>query len=378
MSSNAKRILQSAVKKGLLSEEQAQAMWRLRQSRREQDGVAPPVEELAVEMGYLAAEDARALRVEVEEFDVPRRLGGFRLLEKIDSGAMATVYKAKQVSLDRLVAVKVLSPKLADKKKHIELFLREARSVGKLNHPNVISGIDVGQQDDVRYFVMEYARGTSVGKLLERGGALDEARVADIALQLARGLAHAHEAGLVHRDVKPANILLTKDGIAKLSDLGLAPIRSTGGLAVGTPNYMSPEQAKGQEEIDIRSDLYSLGATLYHMLTGSPPFSGGAQIVLVKHVAEDPTPLREIDPDISDGMARVVAKLMRKERKLRYQSPKELIAGLEAYRAALLESAGGPRPPTPSRASTPARSARKKTTPARMARKTTAKKKRRR
>ncbi|MHC4932978.1 MAG: serine/threonine-protein kinase [Planctomycetota bacterium] len=343
--SNAKKILTKAVKQELLTEEQAQAMWRLRQSRKQKEGVAPPVEELAVAMGYLDAEDAKRLRVEVEKLDVPRELGGFRLLEKIASGGMGTVYMAKQISLDRVVAVKVLSPKLAEREMHVELFLREARTVGRLNHPNVISGIDVGEQDGVRYFVMEYGSGTSAAKLLERGGAFDEARVADIAMQIGRGLQHAHEAGMVHRDVKPGNILLTKDGIAKLCDLGLARVKPGEGQPMGTPAYISPEQAKGQEDVDIRSDLYSFGATLYHMLVGHPPFTGGPQIVMVKHVGEQPTPLREIDPDISEGMARIVAKLMQKERKLRHQTPRELLRDLEHLRETQLQEARKPRAP---------------------------------
>ena len=348
MSSTAKQILERALAQKLLSEEQALELAKLRHARKGRDGVAPAVEELAIEKGYLTQEQAHQLRQEQEGFDLQREIGGYRIIEKIGSGTMGTVYKAKQVSLDRVVAIKVLSPHLSRNSDYVEQFLREARAVARLNHPNVISGIDVGEQDGVRYFVMEYASGLTVGELLKRGGAMDESRVAKVALQIARALEHAHEAGLVHRDVKPDNILITKNGTAKLCDLGLAKDRPEGGRALGTPHYISPEQAEGIREADIRSDLYSFGATLYHMLAGSTPFEGKAKIVMVRHVSEDPKPLREIDSDISEAMQSMVQRLMRKRPEERFQSPRELIGAIEAYEAAQRQkaaaqpAAGGP------------------------------------
>ncbi len=333
MASTAKQILERALAQKLLTEEQALELAKLRHARKGRDGVAPAVEELAIEKGYLTSEQAHRLRQEQEGFDLDREIGGYRIIEKIGSGTMGTVYKAKQVSLDRVVAIKVLSPHLSRKSDYVEQFLREARAVARLNHPNVISGIDVGEQEGVRYFVMEYASGLTVGELLKRGGAMDESRVARVALQIARALEHAHEAGLVHRDVKPDNILITKNGTAKLCDLGLAKDRPEGGRALGTPHYISPEQAEGIREADIRSDLYSFGATLYHMLLGRTPFDGKAKVVMVKHISEDPTPPREADPDISEAMQGIVQRLMRKRPEDRFQSPRELIGAIEAYEA---------------------------------------------
>jgi serine/threonine-protein kinase len=177
MSSTAKQILERAIAQKLLTEEQALELARLRHARKGRDGVAPAVEELAVEKGYLSAEAAHRLRQEQEGFDLDREIGGYRIIEKVGSGTMGTVYKAKQVSLDRVVAIKVLSPHLSRKRDYVEQFLREARAVARLNHPNVISGIDVGEHEGVRYFVMEYAQGLTVGEILKRGGAMDESRV---------------------------------------------------------------------------------------------------------------------------------------------------------------------------------------------------------
>ena len=334
-----KLFLQRATAKGLLTDEQAAEI-----THALEDGTSC-ADELVVEHEYLTRGQAERLRTDVQAELDPHDIGGYRILKKIGSGSMGTVYKAKQLSLDRVVAIKILNPELSRKEDYARRFLKEARTVARLNHPNVISGIDVGEEDGVRYFVMEFASGMTVGKLVGRGGGMDESRVASIAVQIARALDHAHAAGLVHRDVKPDNILLTKDGIAKLCDLGLAKDRPEEGRSMGTPNYISPEQAKGAAEVDIRSDLYSFGCSLYHMLAGSPPFTGSAKIVMVKHLSEEATPLRKLEPDVSEDMARIIAKLMAKEPADRYQSPKDLIGDLEAYVESRKHQASRPSAP---------------------------------
>ena len=329
MSGSAQAILKSAVDRGLLSKEQAQELLTARAERRAA-GDQTGVEEIAVSMGYLTSDQAKRLREENEGYSFPREIGGYKLIEKVGAGTMGTVFRAKQLSLDRTVAIKVLNPPLANKPEYVDRFLREARSVAKLNHPHVISGIDVGEAEGVRYFVMEYASGMTIAQLLERGGAMDESRVARVARQIARALDHAHEAGLVHRDVKPANILVTKDSVAKLCDLGLVKDRKEAARALGTPDYISPEQARGAEEVDIRSDLYSFGATLYHMLAGRPPFQGAAKDVMRRHLEEEAEPLSEWTDDVSPKLQGIVEKLLQKRRAERYQTPSELIAALEA------------------------------------------------
>ena len=330
MSSKDKQILERALARGLLTDEQATRIARIRHNRKERDGTAPPIADVAVEKGFLTREQAERLAAAQDSFDKNHEIAGYRLEDKIGAGSMGTVYKARQLSLDREVAIKILSPHLARKSDYVERFLREARSVARLNHPNVISGIDAGEADGVRYFVMEYASGMTVGELIARGGAMDESRVMRVALQISRALEHAAEAGLVHRDVKPDNILLTKDGVAKLCDLGLAKDSPEEGRALGTPAYISPEQAQGSADVDIRSDLYSFGCTLYHMLTGDQPFKGSAKVVMVSHLTETAPPIADREPDVSAAMIAVVEKLMQKQASDRHASPRELLGALLA------------------------------------------------
>jgi serine/threonine-protein kinase len=268
---------------------------------------------------------------------------------------MGTVYKAKQLSLDREVAIKVLSPELAGDPAFVERFLREAKAVARLNHTNIISGIDVGEVGGVKYLVMEYADGNTVASLLRRGGAMDEERSLLVIQQMARALEHGYRAGLVHRDVKPENVIITRDGVAKLCDLGLAKLddAAPGSPAdhahrLGTPTYISPEQARGDADVDIRSDLYSLGATLYHMLVGKPPFEAATpQAVMAKHLTEAPPQPRLYDPTISPATEAIVVRLLAKRREDRFQTPSELLGALdEAIRG--LQSARGATGPAPS------------------------------
>jgi len=279
---------------------------------------------------------------------------------------MGTVYKARQLSLDRDVAIKVLSPELADDPAYVERFLREAKAVARLNHPNIISGIDVGDANGVKYFVMEYVDGTTVASLLRRGGSMDEERSLLIAQQICRALDHAYKNGLVHRDLKPENILITREGVAKLCDLGLAKLEDHAAAGetvhrMGTPDYNSPEQARGEAGVDIRSDLYGLGATLYHMFTGHPPFEATTPaLVMTKHLTELPKPPRQRDPTVSPLGEVIVLKLLQKRREDRYQTPAECLQkvdeavrilqaarGVHAGVVASAPRVGTPDPPAP-------------------------------
>ncbi|HLY11218.1 MAG TPA: serine/threonine-protein kinase, partial [Planctomycetota bacterium] len=295
--------------------------------------------EILIEKGYLAPDQAvQVAKLQVQSSSSSSKLSipGYELISRIGQGAMGTVFKAKQVSMDRVVAIKVLSPRYSKDRTFVERFLREARAVAKLNHENIITGIDVGEANGHHFFVMEFVDGAPVTSLMKRDGRLDEQRCLRIAIQVARALAHAHKNGIVHRDIKPENIMLTATGSAKLCDLGLAKQTkgdadvTMDGTSVGTPNYISPEQARGEDKIDIRSDLYSLGASLYHMAVGAPPFSGAnPMVVMTKHVTEFPESPKKRCPSLSEGFSSLVMKMMQKRREDRPQDPETVIHDLE-------------------------------------------------
>jgi eukaryotic-like serine/threonine-protein kinase len=269
-----------------------------------------------------------------------KRLGGYRLVSKLGQGGMGAVYRAVQESMDRTVAIKVLPRNLAQNQDFIGRFLREARAAGKLSHPNIVAGIDAGFADGYYYFAMEYVEGSNLGDRLDAEGALAEAEAIEITVQIAEALEHAHEEGIIHRDVKPENILVTESGTAKLCDLGLA--RSTGGdmrltqagMAVGTAYYMSPEQSRGQEP-ELSADIYSLGATLYHLVLGRPPFDGeNSMQVMQKHINEVPPKPSEVCPGaISSALEAVILKMIAKRPEQRYESMAEVAAELQSVRA---------------------------------------------
>ena len=255
----------------------------------------------------------------------------------LGQGAMGGVFKARQLSMDRLVAIKVLMGRYTSKPKFLERFRREARLAAKLSHNNIVQAIDVASVGNVHYLVMEYVEGKSIQQELDEGRKFAEKEAVDIALQVAHAIDHAHRRGLIHRDIKPANILLTNDGIAKLADLGTARemgdaalARAEQGMTIGTPFYIAPEQAAGKADIDGRADIYSLGATLYHMVTGRPPFPGpGVDAVLHAHQKEPLTPPERLNPDLSPALGRVISMMMAKSRRQRYQTPEGLIIDLE-------------------------------------------------
>ncbi len=206
---------------------------------------------------------------------------GYEVLDRIHDGAMGTVFKARQISVDRIVAIKVLGATWARDADLVERFCRESLIAAQLLHPHIVATIDAGVASGRPYLVMEYVRGLTLQELLEQRGTCDERTALRIILDIAGALRFMHQRGLTHRDIKPANIIRTPEGVVKLVDLGLArPLGdetwavAEAGMAVGTPEYMSPEQTRGQSDLDIRSDLYSLGATLFHLVTGRVPYGG--------------------------------------------------------------------------------------------------------
>lgn len=266
-----------------------------------------------------------------------KRLGGFELISKIGHGGMGVVYKARQLSMNRLVALKILPPRLAKDREFIGRFMREAQAVARLNHPNVVQGIDAGEVDGFYYFAMEYVPGETVHSIILREGALDERRALGIARDIARALDHAQKHGLVHRDIKPGNIIVTTTGVAKLCDLGLAReldtvggIAARGNVAIGTPYYISPEQARGEETSDIRSDIYSLGATLYRAVVGEPPFAADTPAEILAKQVSEPLPWpSSVNPKVSDAVSHLIARMMAKNPQERYQTAAELEQDLD-------------------------------------------------
>jgi len=273
---------------------------------------------------------------------VPRRLAGFELLEKIGQGGMGTVFKARQTDLDRIVAVKILSPRLARSKEFVERFMREARAAGRLSHPNIVAAIDVGESEGFYYFAMEYVDGEPLSRVVAREGCLSDARAFAIAIEVARALDHAHQRGLIHRDIKPGNIMVTSDGRVRVTDFGLAkaigaqdPSASDSERFLGTPAYVAPEQLRSEPDIDCRADIFSLGVTLFQMLTGELPFKGANSIAVAASVLSDPLPaLRKLCPDLGFTAVRVVEKMTGKNRDARYATPADVIAALETAAAA--------------------------------------------
>ena len=255
----------------------------------------------------------------------PRRIGSYTLLEPVGHGGMAVVYKARQETLDRTVAVKVLSEHLATSDEFMHRFTREARTAANMRHPNVITVHDFGQDErGVPYLVLEYVDGATLADLMDDG--LDDARIPDLLDQIAAGLDYAHSRGVIHRDVKPGNVLLTDDGRVVLADFGLAwllegalHLTLTGGV-IGTPEYMSPEQASGVA-VDHRTDVYALGVVLFEMLTGDRPFTADTPIsILLKHVQQPAPSVRTLRPDLPEAVDRVVQQALAKDPEHRFQS----------------------------------------------------------
>jgi len=269
-----------------------------------------------------------------DEPQEPRRLGGFELLGRLGKGGMGTVLKARQVSMDRLVALKILPKKLAENETFVQRFLREARSAAKLRHPNIVQAFDVGQADGYYFFAMEFVDGETLADLVRRDGPLEPNRALDVMKQVTSALAAAHEAGIVHRDIKPSNIMLDKKGEVRVADFGLAK-RTEGDVAVtadgsvvGTPAYVAPEMAKGGEA-DARSDLYSLGATIFCALAGRPPFEGkNFSEVLVKQATAPAPPLASLAPRVDRRLCHVIDRLLRKNPEARFPSANALLDDL--------------------------------------------------
>ena len=261
--------------------------------------------------------------------------GRYRLESKLGSGGMSTVYLARDETLERWVAAKVLHREISDQPDQIERFRREARAVAQVSHPNVVAVIDAGEDGGRPYIVFEYVEGETLKERIDRSGRLPYDEAAAYAIEVGRGLGAAHARRLVHRDVKPQNVLIDSEGRAKVTDFGIARELEQDGLTatgrvLGTTDYVSPEQAMGKE-VDARSDIYSLGVLLYEMLTGDVPFKADNLVgVAMKHVNEQMPNVQKVRPGVSSALAAVVERATQKDVDKRYPDMAAMLADLEA------------------------------------------------
>ena len=265
---------------------------------------------------------------------IGKTLGNYQIIEEIGRGGMGIVYKALQVSLNRIVALKVLPRQYTNDPEFLARFGREARSAASLNHPNIIQIYDIDNKQGVHYFVMEYIEGTNLMTLIEKEGALPLEQAVDITWDICKALDFAHKNGVVHRDIKPHNIMITDQGATKVFDFGIARAADSAGLTstganIGTPQYMSPEQARGEMGVDGRADLYSLGIVFYEMLVGRVPFDGTTAVgTMYRHVNEAPDPPSSLNPEVPPEIDAIVMKALTKEPDERYQTGREMIQSL--------------------------------------------------
>jgi serine/threonine protein kinase len=341
----------------LLPEEQVAAL-----AARFGDGV--PAQEVAgklVEEGVLTRFQAQQLWAGKTRLV----LGQYHILDKLGEGGFGQVYKALHTLMDRQVAIKVISPELVEDSRAREWFRREVLATTQLNHPNIVMAYDANEVDEVLFLVMEYVDGPSLDVLVKARGPLPVRLACEMMRQAALALGHAHEKGMVHRDIKPANLLIaegtfsTPPGAApvvvKVVDFGLARLHQTAKAGtlmlqndkafVGTPDYVSPEQARNMHAVDIRSDLYSLGCTFYYALTAQRPFHGTTLLeVIVRHLEADPEPLEACRPDVPEPVRAIVRRLLAKDPAARFQTPADLVAELAPWSLAEASRATPPAP----------------------------------
>jgi serine/threonine protein kinase len=328
-----------AIDQGLCTDEE------LRQSLEElttRSSADPAIlKDLMVELGYITESQAERLGTGIKESKAAaHQIPGYKIVGKLGAGAMAVVYKARQLSLNRMVAIKILPKRFTENPEYVERFYKEGQAAGKLNHPNIVQAIDVGEAGGYHYFVMEYVEGKTISDDLSAGKVFEETEALDMIIQVASALGHAHALSLIHRDVKPKNIMINNHGAIKLADMGLArattdieAAQSEAGKAYGTPYYIAPEQIRGKIDIDGRADIYGLGATLYHMLTGRVPFmADDSADVMRKHLREKLIPPDHINTLLSAGVSEVIEIMMAKKKENRYNNIEELLVDLTALR----------------------------------------------
>ena len=257
----------------------------------------------------------------------------YEILEKIGEGGMAVVYRARDQRLNRDVAVKIMREEMAADEDFRRRFCAESQAVAMLSHPNIVAVFDVSHSDELEYIVMELINGITLKQYMDKRGILSWKETVHFSKQIARALGHAHERGIIHRDIKPHNVMLMRDGSIKVADFGIAALENelqeSDGQAIGSIHYIAPEQARG-EYPDARSDIYSLGVVMYEMATGAIPYTGETLgEIAIKHMNVEPTPIRELNPEIPEALEKIIQRAMAQKKELRYQSASELADDLE-------------------------------------------------
>jgi eukaryotic-like serine/threonine-protein kinase len=332
-----------ALESGLANEKQISESMKQLDDRRLKGESDLTLEKVLIEQKIMSETDVKGIHIALdrllkdEKKTEVQRIGNYEIIDKIGEGGLGVVYRANQVSMDRVVALKVLHKKWLTDDEFKKRFLLEARLAGRLQHQNLIQVFDVGRDRGFYYFSMEFIEGETAEDMIERDGPLSTDRALDYTAQCLRAIAFLRRHKLVHRDIKPSNMLINQYNELKLGDFGfiktkLDKIISDTGEVLGTPDYIAPEQAMGQVELDWRSDEYGLGASLYHMLAGRPPFEGSGSQVMRQHiVAELPDP-RAYNKDIPERVVHVLERMMAKDREHRYLEPEELLKEIDRIR----------------------------------------------
>lgn len=337
--SSTEELLDLVRRSGLLDERRLTAYLEGRES----DGGLPSEPKLAADE---LVRDALLTTFQAEQFLLGKwkgfTIGKYKILERVGIGGMGQVFLCEHTLMRRRVAIKVLPPAKAEHPSALGRFYREARAAGALEHRNIVRTHDIDQDGDLHFIVMEFVDGSNLLDVVKRFGPMQVARAADYARQVALGLDYAFRNGIIHRDVKPGNVMIDRHGTARILDMGLArfyqdqtdllTVKYDDKVVLGTADYIAPEQIINSHKVDVRADVYSLGATLYFLLAGHPAFpTGSVSQKLICHRTKDPAPIRSVRPEIPEGLAAVVAKMMAKDPDRRYQSPAEVVAALEMW-----------------------------------------------
>ncbi len=335
-----------AVRNGLLSQTQL-ADCRAEQAASANLGQNRSLKEIVLESRLMTEEDIAKVERAQQELTRDRErkqdleFQGYEVISTLGEGGLGSVFKARQVSMNRLVALKVLHIQWLDDDEFRKRFVLEARIVGKLSHQNLIQVYDVGRQDDYYYFSMEYVDGRTVEDFINEAPRrqMEVSKAVGLIMQVLRAINYYKDFDIVHRDIKPSNIMITRGGLVKLGDFGFVKSKldkelGYEGMVLGTPDYIAPEQAMGRENVDYRADIYSLGSTFYHMLTGRPMFDGTPSRVMLAHTRDEFPDPRKYRPSLSDNVIAVMGRMLEKDPNKRYANIDNLFVDLEALREA--------------------------------------------